>query len=211
MNNEKMTYDILKELFNISVGKAADILSDVVNQKILLSVPDVRILNLQTEEPELETYLSSVKGGTLMVSSLSFQDNYKGRANLIFPAEKMKLFAGLCLQEERTPDDDLEFNDIDFDVIREMGNIILNCIMGETGNFLNIEFKYSLPEVKIFKRSDLKKGIQQSQNSYMLILSITFTIDQTEIEGAIIVDLTLDSMKDLLLKVNQLEEGYDES
>ena len=116
----------------------------------------------------------------------------------------------MCLQEERAQDDGLEFNDIDFDVIREMGNIILNCIMGETGNFLNIEFKYSLPEVKIFKRSELKNSIHKNQNGYMLILSISFIIDHTEIEGAIIVDLTLDSMKDLLLKVNQLEEEYNE-
>jgi len=210
MNSENMTYDILRELFNISVGKAADILSDVVSQKILLNVPDVRILDLQKEALALEEYLSSVKGGTLMVSSLSFEENYTGRANLIFPAEKMKVFAGLCLQEERAQDDGLEFNDIDFDVIREMGNIILNCIMGETGNFLNIEFKYSLPEVKIFKRSELKNSIHKNQNGYMLILSISFIIDHTEIEGAIIVDLTLDSMKDLLLKVNQLEEEYNE-
>ena len=36
MDRESFRYDILSELFNIGVGKAADMLSEIVRKKIVL-------------------------------------------------------------------------------------------------------------------------------------------------------------------------------
>jgi Chemotaxis protein CheC, inhibitor of MCP methylation len=206
IRQNKMTYDILKELFNISVGKAADMLSDIVNQKIFLNVPDVEIINVSSDSFQLEDFIPEKIKGMLMVSSISFQESYTGKANLIFPAEKMKRFVSLCLQEENISSEIMDFNDVDFDIIKEIGNIILNCIMGETGNFLQVNFKYSLPEVKIFDRNDFNNDLKKTGYMHILILYITFVIGDTEIEGAIIVDLTLNSLNDILLKINEIED-----
>nr|WP_314463075.1 chemotaxis protein CheC [uncultured Clostridium sp.] len=210
MENRDMTQDILKELFNISVGRAAGILSDIVQQKIYLNVPNVRILNVSSESYAIDEYISMKKNGTLMVSTLSFKESYTGKASLIFSAEKMKTFISLCLQEEQTDTDDMDFNDVDFDIIKEIGNIILNCILGETGNLLNINFKYTLPEVRLFNLSEFKYDYQNTGNLYVLLLYITFIIGDTEIEGAIIVDLSLHSLNDLLTRISQLEESLYE-
>nr|WP_288830224.1 chemotaxis protein CheC [uncultured Clostridium sp.] len=210
MENRDMTQDILKELFNISVGRAAGILSDIVQQKIHLNVPNVKILNVSSEPYAIDEYISMKKNGTLMVSTLSFKENYTGKASLIFSAEKMKTFISLCLQEEQTDTDDMDFNDVDFDIIKEIGNIILNCIIGETGNLLNISFKYTLPEVRLFNLSEFKYDYQNTGNLYVLILYITFVIGDTEIEGAIIVDLSLHSLNDLLKRISLLEESLYE-
>lgn len=210
MENRDMTQDILKELFNISVGRAAGILSDIVQQRIHLTVPNVRIMDASSETYAIDEYISMKKNGTLMVSTLSFKENYTGKASLIFSAEKMKKFINLCLQEEQQDSEEMDFNDVDFDIIKEIGNILLNCILGETGNLLNIRFKYTLPEVRLFNLSEFKFDYQNTGNSHILILYITFVIGDTEIEGAIIVDLSLNSLNDLMTKVNQLEEALYE-
>lgn len=210
MGSSDMTQDILKELFNISVGRAAGILSDIVGQKIHLNVPNVKILNASSESYAIDEYISMKKNGTLMVSTLSFKENYTGKASLIFSAEKMKKFISLCLQEEQNDSDDMDFNDVDFDIIKEIGNIILNCIIGETGNLLNISFKYTLPEVRLFNAVEFKYDYQNTDNVYVLILYITFVIGDTEIEGAIIVDLSLHSLNDLLTRIHKLEESLYE-
>ena len=210
MENHDMTQDILKELFNISVGRAAGILSDIVQQKIHLTVPNVRILDVSSETYAIDEYISMKKKGTLMVSTLSFKENYTGKASLIFSAEKMKKFISLCLQEEQQDSEEMDFNDVDFDIIKEIGNILLNCILGETGNLLNISFKYTLPEVRLFNLSEFKFDYQNTGNSHILFLYITFVIGDTEIEGAVIVDLSLNSLNDLLTKINQLEEALFE-
>ncbi len=211
MNKQNLTYDILKELFNISVGKAADMLSEIINKKILLSVPNVEVLDIKNKELKLDEYLPKELDGTLMVSSISFKKNLTGKANLIFPVKKMRKFINLCLNKEEE-ESEIDFTDVDFDIIKEIGNIILNCIIGEVGNRLDIQLTYTLPEVKVFHKVDFNKDIEKNGYVYILLLYITFIIDNTEIEGAIIVDLTLRSLNELMQKINRIEdELYEQS
>jgi len=205
MNKRELTDDILKELFNISVGKAADMLSEIINKKIVLSVPDVEILGVKNKEFKLNNCLPKVLDGTLMVSSISFEKNLTGKANLIFPVKKMRTFINLCLNEEEN-NCQMNFTDVDFDIIKEVGNIILNCIIGEVGNFLAIDLNYTLPEVKVFNRIDFSKDIENNEDMHILLLYITFIIDETEIEGAIIIDLTFNSLNELIKKIDALED-----
>lgn len=209
MNKDSIQYDILKEVFNISVGKAADMLSEMVNRKILLSVPNIEIMDEGTDVA-INSYLPEKIAGTLMVSSISFEKQFLGRANLIFPADKMKKVISLCMHDDTITCEDLNFSDIDFDIIKEVGNIILNCIMGETANCLDASFEYSLPDVKVYSQTDFDKDIKESGFSHVLVLYISFTIDATMIEGAIVVDLTMNSLRELLKKLDEIEANLYE-
>jgi len=141
-----------------------------------------------------------------MVSSLSFGEKLTGKANLIFPAEKMRTFINLCLnKEEADRYCNMNFTDVDFDIIKEIGNIVLNCIIGEVGDYLNINLNYALPEVKVFNRINFSKDIENNGYMHVLILYITFVIDDTEIQGAIVVDLTLNSFIGLMEKIDTIE------
>lgn len=208
--DDEMKYDILKELFNISVGKAADILSEIVSKRILLNVPQIDWCFNEDCKVTIKDCIPEQISGALMVSSIAFKDEIDGKANLIFSAAKMKKFVKLCMHEDGNDIDSQDFTDIDFDIIKEIGNIILNCILGETGNYLDMNFNYSLPEVKIFDRIDLNQDIQERGYSHMLVLHITFVIDDTEIEGAIIIDLTVNSINMLNDKIGLIEANLDE-
>ena len=203
MQDNEMIYDVMREFFNISVGKAADMLSDIVGQKILLNVPNAKIVDISQEHFELENHMPRQIQGALMVSSVPFQESFTGTANLIFPAEKMKEFVHLCMQDSEQ-DDDGEFTDIDFDILKEIGNIILNCIMGEIANSLEVNFVYSLPEVRVFDQKDFCENLKESEYIHLLMLYITFRIGNTEIEGAVLVNLTLNSLNELLRKLNDV-------
>lgn len=206
MENRELEYDILKELFNVSVGKAASMLSEIINKKILLNVPDLIILSPKNEDKILD-YLPEVFDGTLMVSSISFKEQLTGEAKLIFPAEKMRAFINLCLNQEETDKCcEMEFTDIDFDIIKEIGNIILNSIIGEIANNLDINLNYTLPEVKIFGIIDLEKDILDKEYIYILVLYITFRIDCIELDGAVIIGLTLNSLNELMTKISKVKD-----
>ena len=208
MRDNQVRYDILKELFNISVGQAASMLSEVVNKTILLDVPNIEILDSNKELSKLQAHLPAVLDGTLMVSSITFKEQLTGEANLIFPAEKMKTFISLCLDqaEQETQYSNMNFTDIDFDIVKEIGNIILNAIVGGLSNHLNIQLQYTLPEVQVFDRIDFQQDIKNKDYPYFLMLYITFGIDNTEIEGAVIVNLTLHSLKELMAIVTKIED-----
>lgn len=201
--------DILKELFNISVGKSASILSEIINKKILLNVPNLEILDLDEKIIDMGNYLPKVVQGNIMVSSISFKDELRGRASLIFPADKMRTFINLCLNEnDENQLGNMNFTDVDFDIIKEIGNIILNSVIGEIGNYIKIKLSYTLPEVKVFNKIDFEKNIKSKEFSHLLMLYITFKIDDSEIAGAIIINLTLTSISDLLNKVEKIEDDF---
>lgn len=207
MKDNSLVYDILKEIFNIGVGKAADMLSQMVNKKILLNVPNIKVIRANSDDISLDKYFNKKIEGTLMVSSISFQEEINGEANLIFPADKMRTIINFCIEEEDpSAKDDLDFTDIDFDIIREIGNIILNSIIGEIGNFLDVNLEYTLPSVKIFEIMEFEKGIKNREDIHSLLLSISFIIDDTEIEGAVIINFTINSLKEVMEIVKKMEE-----
>ncbi len=207
MDDRNLRYDILKELFNISVGKAAAMLSEIVNRKIILNIPDIELLNVYNKDFKIDDYIPKEIDGALMVSSISFEEKLTGKANLIFSAEKMRTFINLCLNKKEMDEYyELNFTNVDFDIIKEIGNIILNSIMGEVGNYLDINLNYTLPEVKLFDRKKFSKDIDNTEYSHLLLLYITFIIDDTEVQGAIIVNLTLNSLNELIKKIDKLED-----
>lgn len=210
--NKSFRYDIIKELFNISVGKAASMLSEIINKKIILNVPDIEILNTEDKKFKFDDTLPKMLYGTLMVSSITFKEKLTGEANLIFPAEKMRTFINLCMndEEEKSNSCNVDFTDIDFDIIKEVGNIILNSIIGEVGNYLDIDLNYTLPDVKVFDRIDFNKDIERKEYTYILMLYVTFIVDGTEIEGAILIQLTFESLNEMMEKVKKLEGSFYE-
>ncbi|NME95817.1 chemotaxis protein CheC [Clostridium cochlearium] len=214
MDKDNLNYDILKEMFNIGVGKAAGMLSEIINKKILLDVPNIEVLNLENSNSEIEKGFSKTLKGTLMISSITFEEKITGQANLIFPAEKMRKFINLCIsQKNESIEKDMSFTDIDFDIIKEIGNIILNSIIGEMGNFLDVTLDYTLPKVKLFNNTDfknnIKNNIKNKKEACMLMLYITFIIDDIEIEGAIIIDLTLNSLNNLMKIIEKMEDDLN--
>ncbi len=76
---------------------------------------------------------------------------------MLFPANKMRIFINLCIgQPEYMNEEDLNFTDMDFDIIREVGNIILNSIIGEIGNTLDISLKYTFRKFDYLINLNLK-------------------------------------------------------
>lgn len=209
MKLSPMQYDILKEIFNVGVGKSASLLSEIVKRRIFLNVPHLELVDLNKSVAELHPH--GLPDGTLVVSSIRFKEKLAGVANLIFPADKMRQFLNLCQGEEAgfyQPGD--EFDDIDLDIIKEVANIVLNSIVGELGNFLNLEFDYTLPQIHLLGQGDLLADLQDEDKLFRLMLFITFRIDETEINGAIIIDMTLNSLQELVNTLDKLEVGLYE-
>ncbi len=211
MRDDSLVYDILREVFNIGVGKAAEMLSEIVDKKILLNVPSIKVIEPNDNDESFDKYFDKEIRGTLMVSSISFEEKITGEANLIFPADKMRSVINFCIhQEDESTSNDLNFTDIDFDIIRELGNIILNSIIGEMGNLLDVNLEYTLPSVKLFNSMDFEEDVINREDIHLLMLSISFILEDTEIEGAVIISLTINSLNELMKIVKKMEEDLYE-
>lgn len=209
MKLSPMQYDILREIFNVGVGKSASLLSEIVNRRILLNVPHLELVDFDKRVSGI--HFHGMPEGTPVVSSIRFREQLAGVANLIFPADKMRQFLNLCHGEDaglyRQHD---HFDDIDLDIIKEIANIVLNSIVGELGNYLNLELHYTLPQVRLLGQGDFLVDLQNEEKLFRLMLFITFRIDETEINGAIIMDMTINSLHELINTLDKMEVGLYE-
>ncbi|OXS75960.1 hypothetical protein B1B04_02900 [Lysinibacillus sp. KCTC 33748] len=203
--------DILKELYNVFVGEAANLLSEILQKRIFLSVPEITLLGLQELKSGNQEELTPVINGTVLSTSLKFGNVFSGRADFIFPAEQIKYLTALCLGEEYTEEiEELSFNDEDFDVVKEIGNIILNSIMGGMGSLLKMKLEYDVPQVILHNEGEFYKTLTSSGDSNVLLLYVSFDVDDSKVLGIILIKFSLESIEFLIQKVDEISRDLDE-
>jgi chemotaxis protein CheC len=204
----KIQRDALKEYLNISIGDAASLLSEMTNEKISLTVPKVELFSRYEEKKANKRLDIFPNNGHIVSTSLSFGEKINGESKLVFPADKSKRLVGLCTKEKIDPDIEMDgLTDADFDVIREIGNIILNAILGGLGNLLDTKIEYELPEVEVLFLEELQEQINDNKNTYFLLIFNDFTIGKTTIQGAILIVFNINSISYLFEKIDEIV-GY---
>ena len=206
-----MQKDVLTELVNVYIGQAANLLSEMVNQKVNLSVPEVELISVN-DEIDLFHYSSVFSPGHIISSSLKFGQSFQGKALLVFPLHEAKLIVAACLGEDLSgpvAEDDYELLDTDFDVLREISNVILNAVIGEFGNLLDTKLEYSLPEIELVYVSENEQKELLGSDIYNLVLHTSFMLAEARVNGVILVVLSMNSVTWLLRQIDQILEDMD--
>lgn len=202
---EIMQKDILKEYVNVFVGKAAKMLSEMTNQRVLLAVREVDVINMADEGDTTDR--TFFKHGHIVSSSIHFGQEFSGRAHLIFPANKAKLLVDTCLGvyfEETGVDLNKELEDTDFDVLKEISNVILNSIVGEFSNLVGTQVDFGIPDVELVYVTENEQRLYLKNDVYMLMFYTSFKLEEEEIEGVVIIALGLHSLKMILDEINRI-------
>ena len=135
-------HDALTELVNIGVGRAAKALSDLVDTRIELRVPSVAICKFSA----LTDYLNNQEELLDVSVFQDFRGEITGRAVLAFPKKSGLRLGQLLAEFEEEPE---EF-DLDLmGLITEVGNIVLNGVLGSLGNALSNGLSYTVPEASV--------------------------------------------------------------
>lgn len=185
--------DILQELINIGVGRAAGMLNQMVNTHIQLQVPELRVLN-QTELPEL---YAERPDSVFSAVQLGFSGEFAGISALIFPPESAsKLVAVVLGRDDGLPNDAAMRQG----TLQEIGNIVLNGVMGSIANILREPLRYTPPD---FVEADISSIV--GPGAGMILLARTrFSIKDHLIEGEVLIIFSLSSFDSLLAAIDNL-------
>ncbi|HZG58372.1 chemotaxis protein CheC [Paenibacillus sp.] len=212
MLNE-MQKDVLTELVNVYVGQAAHMLSEMVSQRIDLTIPEVELLSISDVHPTDRRFTFFFREGHLITSSLKFGHEFNGKASLLIPADQAKMLVSVCLGE-LPPEagegaESMRLVDTDLDVLKEISNVILNAIIGEFGNFLELKLEYTLPDIELVHVTNTDESVFLQHDVYVLILHTSFQLAETKVKGVIIIALSMNSITTLVSKIDELlEESY---
>ena len=196
--------DILQELVNIGVGRAAGVLNEMIGSPICLRIPYIQLLSPDELLSDLEIRFD---GDLLSTVSLNFSGSFAGTAELVFPTESAStLVAILTGESPDTPDLDA----VKIGTLLEIGNIVLNGIMGSLSNMLKNHLEYSLPSYKEGRLGYLLSSKQLENNASVMLAHTRFAIEKLQIAGNIILIFKVGSFDAMLRAIDRAFGGNDE-
>lgn len=190
--------DALQEFINIGVGRAAGMLNEMVDSPILLNVPVLKIFDIDTLTQEVVTRFNS---HSLSVVRLDYCGSFSGSAELVFPTESASALVALLTGEER---DSPDLDAVKIGTLTEVGNIVINGVLGSISNVLKQQMTYRLPlyfEDTIDRL--LASNYSFDRHTVFLLAQTRFDIKQLEIMGEIILIFEMSSFGELLSCIDQ--------
>jgi chemotaxis protein CheC len=196
MNVTADQLDALQELINIGVGRAASLLNEMVDSHIHLEIPVVKVLTAAEAYEELNARFHN---DSLASVKLNFSGDFYGTAGLVFPTESASTLVSILTGEEAGSDD---LDAVKIGTLSEIGNIIINGVMGSISNVLKQHMNYTLP-VYLEDTIDNLLLPNQISNSKILLAQARFNIEKLELMGDIILIFEVGTFDALINAINE--------
>ena len=189
-------YDALREIINIGVGRAANTLNLMSGKHIVLTIPEIKLMSLL----QLNEELTTKEDENLSSVNLDFKGNFAGSARLIFPTESASKLVATFTSEDDSDDD---FDSIRAGTLSEIGNVVLNSLIGTISNMLDIHLSYSPPNYEESKISWMLNQESRDYERYNLFARTRFTIEALQITGDFLIFFEVGSLDELLKMVDK--------
>jgi chemotaxis protein CheC len=139
---EALQMDALKEVANIGAGHAATALSQLTDRRIMISVPEITVTDIDGLS-ELLLVSDEVVAAVLM----HMLGDLTGRTLLMFPDDNARLLCDLLLKRE--PGATVEFGELERSSLKEAGNILGGAYMNALSDFMGMMLLPSVPSLAI--------------------------------------------------------------
>jgi chemotaxis protein CheC len=189
-----MEFDVLKEIGNIGAGNATTALSQMLNTKIDMQVPTVRMLGFK-ELPEIIGGAENIVVGIL----LTLEGDIDGMMMFIMekqPAHEIsKLIMGGYASEENE-----EFSEMELSALKEIGNIIAGAYLNSLSVLTKMTISPSVPYLSIDMAGAILSvpAIEFSLMGDNALLIETQFGEQDKMNGYFILTPTVDSYSKIL-------------
>lgn len=178
--------DFLNELINIGVGRAASTLNSMLSCHVRLDVPYVEILS----PADLAERVLEAGDQRISAVRLDFSGAISGSVAEIFPTESAAKLVSLMTEESES--DDLD--SIHVGTLTEIGNIVLNAVMGSIANTIRQQLIYSVPTYREGRLADILTSDSRIVAEAVVWARTHFHIEQREITGDFVLVFEADSL-----------------
>lgn len=198
--------DVLAELINVGLGHAAGILNQMTALPVRLEVPNVELLTLA----ELELVFTRRFGERISSVCLDFAGGFAGKATLVFPAESAVKIVAALNGLEWDPDGpvpDLPAGADPVGDLQEVGNVLINSVMGAVANGLHQRLDFSVPVATQQTVRDLVETKSAVNEEQVLVATTGFSIEHLRVDGVITLLFQVGSVEMLMEAIDQINFG----
>lgn len=139
-------YDVLREIGNIGAGNATTALSQMLNQKMDMSVPKVALVPFN----EISDVMGS-EDQTVVGIMLGFEGDVEGMMMFLFDTRSAHHLVNTLMMRDK--EDGVEegagFTDMDMSALNEIGNIVSGSYLTAISKLTNLKMISTVPEMTI--------------------------------------------------------------
>ncbi len=183
--------DAIREIFSIGIGRAAATLSELLGTRIEMAVPRVTV-RLLDAAAELEV---SPTGRPEVVIIQDFRGAISGRSALSLPhASALRLAQLLSDVAEPVDELDLEMSGI----LTEVGNIMLNSVLGAIANLIETHLVYTVPRFYSARPVSVLLSQRSQDLDALLTADADFWVRQDSVQGSLLVAMETNGIGEIL-------------
>jgi chemotaxis protein CheC len=187
--------DALRELMNIGFGQAASALSEVIDLRVILSVPKILVLKPE-EVPAFIDSEVETDSAFSMVEQFFF-GHFEGTSFLLLPEEEGRKLAGLFGAEGAALPPELEVGSLERETIVEIGNIIIGACVGKIAEILKDQVVFQAPRYveAPCDRTTLEKRLPVGNRELALVFKTVFHFERQDVFGFLFLVASEDSLE----------------
>lgn len=197
--------DLLREIFNQGMGKAAASLSLMVNDEVKMSVPELSLVSTS----DISSYLASISKDKFSGVKQAFTGDLSGSAFLIFSdtesLDLVRIILGRSLPEP-------QLTGLEEEALNEIANIILNAALGTVANELGGDLMIGLPKF-IYKTSDNFFTFPEylsPESEVVILVKVKMNLENESISGHVLLALDVNSSSRLKEYLDQyIQKVYE--
>ena len=186
--------EAVKELVNIGIGKASLNLNALLESHICLNVPEIKLM------PACEAranFQAELKDEPFSCARLDFSGSFSGFSALLLSRESALRLVAL-LTGGQAGDRDEDMDSLKVGTISEVGNIVLNSVMGSISNVLSGRLEYRLPSYRELSLSRLMESAGIDGKEVVLVARTEFVSERRDVRGDILLVMEIGSFGNLL-------------
>lgn len=194
--------DALTELINIGYGRAAGALSELTGYRITLEVPRLGIHPIS----EMARQLSRVIDGEVASVNQMFTGPITGNALLLLDEHSARMLSELLTDESSSPGGG--FDSSAREIITEVGNILLNALLGVFGNLLEVQVTFAVPRLRVESVQGVLESITIGKDdlTYALLIHTRFHLRASNVTGYLVIILGITSLDRMLIELERWED-----
>jgi chemotaxis protein CheC len=158
--------DIIREILNIGLARAADSFAVIAQEKVLLEVPNLNIVSGST----ILEKVSELQQQHVIIQS-DIRGDFNGTTLMFFSGQHVQRLSRVCLRMNTS--DSIHIDEMQESLLLEISNIITGALVTQLANILKASI-YGAPPVH--PNGDMTKALQILMSDRPMVQPLIFSV-----------------------------------
>lgn len=164
----ELELDIIKEILNIGLARAADSFAVIAKDRVLLKVPDLQLI----EGKDMLKIISKYQDSHVIIQS-DIKGDFNGTTLMLFSEAHIEKLTEVCLMMFNEKSNGKELTPMQESLLLEISNIITGALVTQLANILKANIYGSPP---VAPKNDIADSLKDILMQHPLFQPLIFTV-----------------------------------